>query len=274
MTELSWFWDGFVTGDAVEAPYTAYKFREVWRKILSYDKTSVCVLSYPVFTYVDANSFTISPFSAFINGIFYISTATETITINRLPVGDSVCTFFLRVNVPLKTARMIMGSAVAFTAYGTFPSPTQTETIWEVPLAHILATPAAYKLYPVNNMLVHNQRNFIPLIKRQGGDATDWSTSGTTEYIPTNDIRMQMGVIRWTGAAAASGNVAVTFPEAFDDVPICFANVKVVTSSGEACAVSTQQTASTLTIYWRKGDGSTFTTLDFNWIAIGPLAKF
>jgi hypothetical protein len=62
--------------------------------------------------------------------------------------------------------------------------------------------------------------NRVPqLYRRQGGDATNWNTAGTTTRTPTT-VRIQTGSIAMTIAAAASAEVTVTFPTAFSVVPL------------------------------------------------------
>jgi len=58
------------------------------------------------------------------------------------------------------------------------------------------------------------------LVKRQGGSATIWETSGTSNYTPTN-IKMQAGVVNIGSTLTGATNSAiVTFPEAFDYEPL------------------------------------------------------
>lgn len=110
--------------------------------------------------------------------------------------------------------------------------------------------------------------NRVPqFYRRQGGSATDWSAQGTTTRTP-GAVRMQGGVIRWTGGAAASGNVTVTFPQAFSDKPIAFvANM----ASSYINAFVTAVSATQLVIAWQNVyDASTFTVAEFAWLAVGP----
>lgn len=102
--------------------------------------------------------------------------------------------------------------------------------------------------------------------RRQGGDASQWNTAGTTTYTP-GAVRMQMGAITWTGSANATGSKAVTFPVAFDDDPLGFA-VCLNTSGQIVCTVTLVPTG--ITIYWQDVFLSTHTSLTFLWWAIGP----
>lgn len=67
------------------------------------------------------------------------------------------------------------------------------------------------------------------LVKRQGGNATNWNTPGTDNYT-ISGAKIQTGVvvtetISGTGGTAA---VTVTFPEAFTETPLVFRNLQTV----------------------------------------------
>jgi hypothetical protein len=113
--------------------------------------------------------------------------------------------------------------------------------------------------------------NRVPqFYRRQGGSASDWSAVGTTTYTPTS-VRMQAGSVRWTGGAASSGNVTVTFPVAFSDKPIGLAveNATILLSHHNL-TISLNVSATQMIISWVDETGSTQTILDFFWQAIGP----
>jgi len=110
--------------------------------------------------------------------------------------------------------------------------------------------------------------NRVPqFYRRQGGEATGWLLHGTTTYTP-GAVRMQAGCIRWTGGAASSGYIAVTFPVAFSYDPLVFATHYYIDSRA-ICIVMTTGTSG-LTIYWQDAASATYTSLDFFWLAIGP----
>lgn len=113
--------------------------------------------------------------------------------------------------------------------------------------------------------------NRVPqFYRRQGGSASDWFAQGNTSQTPTA-VRMQAGVKRWTGAAAAVGNVGITFPVAFSNNSIVFA----VALSKEDINVSTDNSGGNTTtgfaILWKAISGvAGYTSIDFAWLAIGP----
>lgn len=50
---------------------------------------------------------------------------------------------------------------------------------------------------------------------RQGGDADNWSTAGTTNYtVDKTDIQIQDGMVQ-----SVDDTISVTFPTPFPDVP-------------------------------------------------------
>jgi hypothetical protein len=108
--------------------------------------------------------------------------------------------------------------------------------------------------------------------RRQGGSATDWSSPGTTTRTP-GAVRMQAGVIEWTGSAA-TGDITVTFPQAYSNVPIVL-SVCVDTAEGgeEAQAINTSAfntSANAVELGWLDLDATTRSSVTIAWLAIGP----
>lgn len=113
--------------------------------------------------------------------------------------------------------------------------------------------------------------NRVPqFYRRQGGSASDWSAVGTTTYTPTS-VRMQAGSVRWSGAAASTGSVTLTFPVAFSDKPVGFAvENSTILLAKHNLTITITISASQMIIGWTDETGSTQTILDFFWQAIGP----
>lgn len=111
------------------------------------------------------------------------------------------------------------------------------------------------------------------LRSRQGGSATNWSTTGTTnyDYSATN-------VFDQIGSALSSDNTTtlvngwfvtsiqtVTFPTAYSRVPQVF----LTTTSGHAVA-SLEAAASTTAFTWRgRANTSIAASVQVQWIAVG-----
>lgn len=105
------------------------------------------------------------------------------------------------------------------------------------------------------------------VIARQGGSASIWSTAGTTTQTVAA-VRMQCGVVAWSGAAAASGSVTVTLATPFSNIPIAFANTHSIDSAIIVNGVATG--ANQISILWETRDATTRTAATFSWLAIGP----
>lgn len=103
------------------------------------------------------------------------------------------------------------------------------------------------------------------LRRRQGGSATNWGTTGTTNYeYSGTDVFVQGGSIALTNGAG----ITVTFPTAFAQVPIVVASVSSANAANGFVVVKTI-TASSFLIYHIGTSGSATTTETANWIAIG-----
>jgi hypothetical protein len=108
-------------------------------------------------------------------------------------------------------------------------------------------------------------------LRRQGGSATDWTTQGTsTQTLATTDgARVEVGTIRWSGSAATTGFVDITFPTAFAQPPIVFCQ-QGVSGASDYFAQPASITASGFRINWKTVSGfAGATTIDFMWFAIG-----
>ena len=104
---------------------------------------------------------------------------------------------------------------------------------------------------------------------RQGGDPRDWSAAGGSKYLP-GDWQMQAGCIKWTGAAAASGMVEITFPTPFADSPIVLCTVTNTNPGFERCVVQpTIAAPSLLEVYWWSDNN--LTRVDIFWLALGSI---
>ena len=73
-------------------------------------------------------------------------------------------------------------------------------------------------------------------------------------------------MVDWTGSAASSGSLAITFPVAFSAAPLALVqhhfgyNVQVVI---------TNTTTTTVNLNWWSSSGN-LTVVTINWLAIGP----
>lgn len=99
---------------------------------------------------------------------------------------------------------------------------------------------------------------------RQGGSATNWITSGTTTYdYSGTDVFVQVGTI-----AITSNPQTITFPTAFNQVPIVIGSVNSGASFN--CFVRfASHSATTVTASVYDDTGTTRTTETICWMAIG-----
>jgi hypothetical protein len=143
----------------------------------------------------------------------------------------------------------------------TVPAIVQTPgTTYDIKIAQVLVN-------TTGTCVVTDERVMAAqLIARQGGSATDFDNPGTTNYIPTN-TKMQLGSIQWSGGAATSGTVSVTFPVAFSALPVIY---PVANIAAGVCTYITFKDATHFTIGWIDVLGNTHTTVNLSWLAIGP----
>jgi hypothetical protein len=108
--------------------------------------------------------------------------------------------------------------------------------------------------------------NRVPqFYRRQGGDASGWIDTGTTNYIPTT-VRMQAGA-----AITSSGEATITFPTAFSDKPIVLvSSSNELSGSSGVIANARSVTASGFTAKADYYDGTDAGTVAVVWLAIGP----
>jgi hypothetical protein len=100
----------------------------------------------------------------------------------------------------------------------------------------------------------------VPAVnRRQGGSASNWTTAGTTSYTPARSI------IQCGARAATIGNtsVVITFPVAYNDPPLLWAQVgnsNAITVTVASCT----PTACTLTL-----SSAPTGALAIGWLALG-----
>ena len=108
--------------------------------------------------------------------------------------------------------------------------------------------------------------------KREGGHASNWTTSGTTEYTPTNAI-IQAGSINvdaTTGSGPYYGTSAVTYPDTFGQVPLVFLTPIYATDVYVDAKISTNPTTSGFTA--RVVSSGSSSGIAVMWLAIGEPA--
>ena len=216
--------------------------------------------------------------AAYVHGFPYWNTTSKDTAIPTPSGNTRIDRLVLRAGWSAQTVRI---TRIAGTeGSGTPPALVQTDgTTWDNPLYQasittggvITLTDEREFLHPniaVNAAMLDDDA-VTRLYRRQGGHATEWNVTGVTDYTP-GAVRMQTGSKEWTGAANTSGALAVTFPVAFSDKPLGFANCIGIAADDEVNVVVFINSNTTMTLYWRTIDVSQRTSLDFSWFAVGP----
>lgn len=245
--------------------------------------------------------------AAYVRGFPFWNTASVDVTIPTPSGNTRIDRVVLRANWAAQTVRI---TRIAGTeGSGTPPALVQTDgTTWDVPLAQcsittggvITVTDERERLHPNiavdGNMLdddaVDSQHytdgsidlvhlsadsvddtkagNRVPqFYRRQGGSATVWATTGTTDYTPTA-VRMQAGAIQWTGSAAATGFLTVTFPVAFAYAPLVFVGTYDPAGNPDIVVIAYGAITTGVGLTWRNVASGTETAVTLYWLAIGP----
>lgn len=278
MTQRSYFWDGTTVGHAAHAPYSDTDFMRALMAAFQADREYGGIIS-KNYLYGDGftvtksgTSITIGEGSAIVEGRSY-NVDSKTFSLQSSLSSYYYYTIVLRCNYAAKTITMeLIGPSSV-----TYPSITQTATVWDVPFAHLrkylTSAPDVY-MY-VRRTVVPSGHGIVPFIKRQSGHANDWGgTGGSSNYDANNSILVECGVARWTGGAASSGNVGITFVTNFKYVPILFVTPVIIVGEAFTYKYGTAATVTTAgaTLYWEELAGSNKTIVDLNWVAFGPKA--
>lgn len=106
-------------------------------------------------------------------------------------------------------------------APSTVATVTQSATLWQVAIARVALNGSGL---PTG---VTDVRRFVnqDISWRQGGDAADWQTQGTTNYLVGN-VKQVVGVSRVTIPSGNDiGSVVVTLPPVFSQIPHVLASI-------------------------------------------------
>lgn len=263
MTQTSLPWANNGIGDG--QPYDDDEWSDWQRKLFTHDRTLQGVVpgyandlavSNPA-----GNTIRVATGAALVDGKFYETDANVDNTITTPGAGSNYYRFVLQKDWALQTVRVaVLGPDAA-----SPPVVTQTDgTLWEISLATVQITSGAV-------VTVTDTRRYVGLtmapglVAWQSGAANDWvATPGTTDWVPPA-AKMQGGLIRWTGAASATGTKSVTFPKAFMRAPAVFIQPQ---TSGLSTSIFASSTTA-FSLAFGTIDGSTITTADFQWWAIG-----
>jgi hypothetical protein len=290
MTELSMPWGGTSTGDASEAPYDDDEWSDLWALLHGYDRTTQGVIataysgavgnllaSADLSTMLEVTSaagptIRVARGAALVDGKLYVNDSRIEDPdggITAPGAGSNYYRVVLRKDFAAQTVRTaLLGPNAAAP-----PAVTQTDgTTWEISLATIQITSGGV-------VTVTDTREFInssPMFpERQGGNADDWDNDGTTNYIAGPSL-IQTGQVPWSGAAADTGVVDVTFPVEFGGTPLVFATAHAQGLGGNMNVVVDYPgigwpTTTEVRLRWYDiEETSSYTLVYINWFAIGP----
>lgn len=272
MAESSYYWQGNAVGDAVLAPYDMDEFLALYlRTVFLEDPTVQAPIDGYANMLAPSNSGTtvyMATGAALVYGFVYENDAILSLS----AAGAGYYRLVLRV---LWGATQTVRAVLLSGGGGGLPALTQVPgTQYEVNLCDIHSTGAALDTFTDKRVFCRSNSYRMPRIHNRIGSnsSLDWNSIVDAHlYTPfqfpiatIHTTLMQTGSIEWSGGAATSGDVTVTFPTEFTYIPI------VVLSQEEAVDVvfSTVATAADVTIYWKSSVAKT--AIVFHWIAVGP----
>lgn len=286
-------WGAPTSGDGASA-YTEDETTRLFRAVFGALGKGGVILGYDNELAVSgtASPVAVNTGAAFVYGYFYWNTASVNVNVPTPVIGTTLHKIVLRASWASKTVRLAIisgsdGSPVP-------PSETQTPGVtYEITLANISITTGGVITVTdsrsfchfgskINNGMyealslddVHIRKRIPKFPYRRGGHADDWDIPGTTDYqLDYSNVQM-VGSAQWTGGAAASGSLAVTFPTnvTFTYVPIVLAQLHKGSASPISIAVNPTTTG--FTIYWQDASAATHTSLDFFWQVLGRHAAY
>lgn len=264
MTETSIPWAGTTVGDA--GPYSDDEWSDVWRKLFSEDRTLQGVVGHYANELAVTNpagvTIRVATGAALVDGKLYETDAVVDNVVVAPGAGSNYYTVVLRksfIGLNAQTVRVVLLGPDAAAP----PAVTQVDgTTWEISLATVRIT-------NVGVITVTDTRKFVALttaincMDRQGGSATDWNSSGTTNYNATRVV-MQCGQIHHDLGVMS----VVTFRKPFAHIPlvICHSNL------GAAIHCTAEAVSATSFQAWAYTDNAgTEAHTDILWFAFGEL---
>lgn len=273
MAQYSYFWLDDAVGHGTLQPYDFDVIDEIIKMLAQHAPTSQGVLPgyLDELTYSNPAGSTarISDGGAIVSGSLYFNSAD--VDFDLSVGGDGYYTIVLRKGWAAQTVRLaLLGpNGVAY------PTPTQTDGVtWELPIWYVRRNGGTIVEVLDARDFIRNEYGEFKLIGRIGDPSSrDWDDNllVSGNIIGSRQMsRAQAGCKNWSGGAATSGSTTITFPIAFSDVPIA-----IVTPSNNHGNVNVvvATTTSQLTIYWKSGDATTYSSLDFQWLAMGNIER-
>lgn len=296
MAERSYLWTTGSAGDG-SATYT----RQDWQRIVEIlaacyarEGVSPVLLNTLNITFA-TNQATLNTGAAIVDGKPYYNDASVNITIPSAVGGGNtrIDRIVLRADWTAQTVRL---TRIAGTDAASPTAPavtTSSGSTYDVLLYQVRVTTAGtvtqeaderawarvqlagHATDSVDDTIAGNR---VPqFYRRQGGDASNWNTHGTTTYTP-GAVRMQAGSVGVASiSAGAAATVTVTFPVAFSAPPLVIPGLRAQSggsywaSPNQAATVHVYDvTASAVSLVVLNHSGSLLSSSAIQWLAIGP----
>ena len=272
MPERSSIWNSTGVGDGAGTGITQQQWLEIFRDSFTSDRYSsegvLAGVSGELKVSNSSSPLAVAAGAAYVYGFYYQNTASLNLTVTTPSVGTTGGHVVLRADWTTQTVRAV---AVRNTD-GTNSTPALTQTAgttYEIRLCSFTITTGG-------SITVTDARDFCHptalVYRRQGGSATAWNTSGSTNYTP-GGTKIQAGAVSVSFSSSATSNLAtVTFPSAFTNVPIALLSTFSNGSSTGRKVLATIESLSTTQLVIRGYivDGSTTSSsFDIYWLAIG-----
>lgn len=272
MPERSSIWNSTGVGDGAGTGITQQQWLEIFRDSFTSDRYSsegvLAGVSGELKVSNSSSPLAVAAGAAYVYGFYYQNTASLNLTVTTPSVGTTGGHVVLRADWTTQTVRAV---AVRNTD-GTNSTPALTQTAgttYEIRLATFTITTGG-------TITVTDARDYCHptalVYRRQGGSATAWNTSGSTNYTP-GGTKIQAGAVSVSFSSSATSNLAtVTFPSQFANVPLpqltVFSNGS---STGRKITPSVESISVTqLGIRCYVSDGSTTSSsFDVYWLAVG-----
>ena len=272
MSEWSGWWTTDDTGDGAASGYTQVELGYVAKVLAAcsgFEGVAPGLLNECNPTANGANTVAVNTGGALVDGKPYHNSASVDVNVpSASGAGNTrIDRIVLRAGWAAQTVR-ITRIAGTDAASPTAPALTQTTgTTYDISLCTVLVTEAGA-------VTVTDARTMAsPYQWREGGSATDWSTPGTTLYVPSQ-VRMETGVREIT-IASGSGPISIGFQYDFGQPPTVFTSVETAGATGTRVMVVLRAIVTTgFQGYIQADDGaSTWDgTVNLHWLAIGPAA--
>lgn len=105
------------------------------------------------------------------------------------------------------------------------------------------------------------------VVAREGGDSTNWATSGSSHYMALDDAKIQAGSTSIVITSSNSGSAVIDYPQAFTGTPIItFSKDKITPTIQDIGLLNITNTDFAIEV---KLGATTTVTFNVYWVAMG-----